>query len=202
MTCNAFFNDVLQKPSLANAIGFNNIIGAAFVSIRIKNRTGKINFKKKWGDIKYGDNWKTIAVSNQNQTENASEEETEEEAADKSEEEGAEPKYKTAFYIDKLPKNSKILDSLNIEANYARFQLGSIFKEKLKESKSKYFFISMFSRIKNKWFQRPELFILNLASLRSCCAGQYMVVKLALHHSSKNGGTIPLHTVQAPLVVV
>jgi hypothetical protein len=95
---------------------------------------GKINFKKKWGDIKYGDNWKSVAVSNQNQSDTASEEESEEETADKSDEVGVEPKYKTAFYIDKLPKDSKTLDSLNVEANYARFQLGFIFKEKLKEN--------------------------------------------------------------------
>lgn len=96
---------------------------------------GKINFKKKWGDIKYGDNWKSVAVSNQNQSNTASEEESKEETADKSDEVGVEPKYKTAFYIDKLPKDSKTLDSLNVEANYARFQLGSIFKDKLKENK-------------------------------------------------------------------
>ena len=46
-----------------------------------------------------------------------------------------------------------------------------------------------------------EYIMINLASLRSCCTGQYRVVKLSLHHSSKNGG-IPLHTVQAPLLVV
>lgn len=97
---------------------------------------GKIDFKKKWGDIKLGDNWKSIATLNQNQQDNTNSNEViEEETPDKNEEEGAEPKYTTAFYIDKLPKSEKVLDSLNTEANYARFQLGSIFKEKLKENK-------------------------------------------------------------------
>jgi tetratricopeptide (TPR) repeat protein len=96
---------------------------------------GKINFKKKWGDRKLGDNWKSIATSNdilQNITD--ANEVIEEENLD-NKEISLEPKYTTAFYIDKLPKETKVLDSLNTEANYARFQLGSIFKEKLKENK-------------------------------------------------------------------
>lgn len=97
---------------------------------------GKINFKKKWGDRKFGDNWNTVSESNQNQIDpNNSDEVVEEEVKDKNEEIGLEPKYTTAFYIDQLPKDEKVLDSLNIEANHARFQLGSIFKEKLKENK-------------------------------------------------------------------
>ncbi len=97
---------------------------------------GKINFKKKWGDRKLADNWKTVSTSGQNAMDtNNSDEVIEEETSDKKEEIGLEPKYTTSFYIDKLPKEAKVLDSLNIEANYARFQLGSIFKEKLKENK-------------------------------------------------------------------
>jgi tetratricopeptide (TPR) repeat protein len=96
---------------------------------------GKLNFKKKWGDIKYGDNWKSVPETNQNQTPNVSEEEIKEETEEPTEEVGLEPKYKTSFYIDQLPKDTKVLDSLTIEANFARFQLGTIFKEKLKEKK-------------------------------------------------------------------
>lgn len=97
---------------------------------------GKINFKRKWGDIKLGDNWRTGSSSGQNPVDsNNPDEVIEEETPDKNSEIGLEPKYTTAFYIDQLPKDEKVLDSLNIEANYARFQLGSIFKEKLKENK-------------------------------------------------------------------
>jgi tetratricopeptide (TPR) repeat protein len=96
---------------------------------------GKIDFKKKWGDKKLGDNWKAVAILNQNQVNSTNSDEVEEETTDKKEEIGSEPKYTTAFYINQLPKETKVLDSLNIEANYARFQLGSIFKEKLKENK-------------------------------------------------------------------
>ncbi|WP_396198335.1 tol-pal system YbgF family protein [Flavobacterium sp.] len=128
-------NPVLEQSLTKQPVSSSGMQSNFYFYNAVTVAQGKINFKKKWGDIKYGDNWKTIAVSNQNQTENASEEETEEETVDKIDEEGTEPKYKTAFYIDKLPKDSKILDSLNVEANYARFQLGSIFKEKLKENK-------------------------------------------------------------------
>ena len=99
---------------------------------------GKINFKKKWGEKKLGDNWKSVSVSNKNPIDPNSQDEVvdgDEETPDKNQEIGLEPKYTTTFYIDQLPKDSKILDSLNVEANYARFQLGSIFKEKLKENK-------------------------------------------------------------------
>lgn len=97
---------------------------------------GKVNFKKKWGDIKLGDNWKSVVTTNENQQNTTDPDEVIEAGTpDKNNEIGLEPKYTTAFYIDKLPKETKVLDSLNIEANYARFQLGSIFKEKLKENK-------------------------------------------------------------------
>lgn len=97
---------------------------------------GKINFKKKWGDVKLGDNWKTVGTSNQNQTNITNPDEVIEEVTpDEKTEKGVAPKYTTTFYIDKLPKEEKVLDSLNTEANHARFQLGSIFKEKLKENK-------------------------------------------------------------------
>lgn len=97
---------------------------------------GKINFKKKWGDRKLGDKWKTVASSNKNSIDTTNSNEIEEEEIkDENKEVVVEPKYTTSFYIDKLPKDVKILDSLNVEANHARFQLGSIFKEKLKENK-------------------------------------------------------------------
>ncbi|WP_218141441.1 type IX secretion system periplasmic lipoprotein PorW/SprE [Flavobacterium terrigena] len=97
---------------------------------------GKLNFKKKWGDRKLGDNWKTVATSNQNQIDTTNPDEVIEEITpDEKTKSSVVPKYTTAFYIDKLPKEEKVLDSLNTEANHARFQLGSIFKEKLKENK-------------------------------------------------------------------
>lgn len=99
---------------------------------------GKLNFIKKWGERKLVDNWKWNAASGNNSQDNPIENDNiEDNTVDINDLEnaGAEPKYTTAFYINQLPKESKILDSLNIDANHARFQLGSIFKEKLKENK-------------------------------------------------------------------
>ena len=127
-------NPILETPLVKQSTNSVGLQSNFYFYNAVTVAQGKLNFKKKWGNIKYGDNWKSIAVSNQNQTENA-EEETDEEKSDKTEEVGLEPKYKTSFYIDQLPKDAKVLDSLNTEANYARFQLGAIFKEKLKENK-------------------------------------------------------------------
>ncbi len=75
---------------------------------------GKIDFKKKWGDKKLGDNWKAVAILNQNQVNSTNSDEVEEETTDKKEEIGSEPKYTTAFYINQLPKETKVLDSLEL----------------------------------------------------------------------------------------
>jgi tetratricopeptide (TPR) repeat protein len=128
-------NPVLEPPLVKQTFNSGGLQGSFYFYNAITVAQGKLNFKKKWGDVKYGDNWKSVSFTNQNQTENASEKNTEEETLDKTEEVDLEPKYTTSFYIDQLPKDPKILDSLNIEANYARFQLGTIFKEKLKENK-------------------------------------------------------------------
>jgi tetratricopeptide (TPR) repeat protein len=128
-------NPVLEQDLIKPPVNSGGLQSNFYFYNAVTVAQGKLNFKKKWGDIKYGDNWKSIPESNQNQTQNVSEEEIEEETEEETEEVGLEPKYKTSFYIDQLPKDTKVLDSLNIEANYARFQLGTIFKEKLKEKK-------------------------------------------------------------------
>lgn len=99
---------------------------------------GKLNFKKKWGDRKLVDNWKWNASSGNNSMDNQNNEEEVDESDEiknQNENIGVEPKYTTLYYIDRLPKDQKVLDSLGIEANHARFQLGSTFKERLKENK-------------------------------------------------------------------
>ncbi len=128
-------NPVLEPNLIKSPVNSGGLQSNFYFYNAVTVAQGKLNFKKKWGEIKLGDNWKSAAVSNQNQAENASEEESEEETVDKTEEAGLEPKYKTSFYIDQLPKGAKALDSLNVEANHARFQLATIFKEKLKENK-------------------------------------------------------------------
>jgi len=128
-------NPVLEQDLVKPPVNSGGLQSNFYFYNAVTVAQGKLNFKKKWGDIKYGDNWKSVPETNQNQTPNVSEEEIEEETEEPTEEVGLEPKYKTSFYIDQLPKDTKVLDSLTIEANFARFQLGTIFKEKLKEKK-------------------------------------------------------------------
>lgn len=128
-------NPVLEQDLVKPPVNSGGLQSNFYFYNAVTVAQGKLNFKKKWGDIKYGDNWKSVPESNQNQTQNGSEEEIEEETEEETEEVGLESKYNPSFYIDQLPKDTKVLDSLNIEANYARFQLGAIFKEKLKENK-------------------------------------------------------------------
>lgn len=128
-------NPVLEQDLVKPPVNSGGLQSNFYFYNAVTVAQGKLNFKKKWGDIIYGDNWKSVPESNQNQTQNGSEEEIEEETEEETEEVGLESKYNPSFYIDQLPKDTKVLDSLNIEANYARFQLGAIFKEKLKENK-------------------------------------------------------------------
>lgn len=128
-------NPVLEQDLVKPPVNSGGLQSKFYFYNAVTVAQGKLNFKKKWGDIKYGDNWKSVPETNQNQTPNVSEEEIKEETEEPTEEVGLEPKYKTSFYIDQLPKDTKVLDSLTIEANFARFQLGTIFKEKLKEKK-------------------------------------------------------------------
>lgn len=97
---------------------------------------GKTEFKKKWGNRTYKENWRwassqTKADLNENPDENP---ETDVVKADENPETKPEkPQYSTAFYLDQLPTDVKVLDSLARERNFAYFQLGTIYKEKFKE---------------------------------------------------------------------
>ena len=93
-------------------------------------QTGKLAFEDKWGKIELADNWRLEGSTGSGNDQSDEEEEKEEDAlAFKG------PKYKTQTYIDKIPDDQKILDSLQDERNYAYFQLGVIYKEKFQENK-------------------------------------------------------------------
>ncbi|WP_452221554.1 type IX secretion system periplasmic lipoprotein PorW/SprE [Lacinutrix salivirga] len=86
---------------------------------------GKNEFQKVWGDRKNKDNWRWstngITLDNNNTT-NAI-------LASASDEERFDPE----FYIAKIPTETKAIDSIGKERNYAYYQLGLIYKEKFKE---------------------------------------------------------------------
>ncbi len=96
---------------------------------------GNKEFKKKWGSRELKDNWRLKSFQSNNKLANAekqNENNSKVEATDK-EKKAENPAYKVDFYISKLPKNKKTIDSLKVERDFADFQLGSIYKEKFKE---------------------------------------------------------------------
>ena len=113
-----------SSGSASNVFYFYNPSTVAF---------GKIEFKKKFGNRALGGNWRIPATrtdvvaddvntdTNSNRDPKVTESET--------------PQYTTAFYIDRLPKTQKEIDSIAKERNFAYFQLGVIYKEKFKEYK-------------------------------------------------------------------
>ncbi|MEM6718310.1 MAG: hypothetical protein AAF611_03245 [Bacteroidota bacterium] len=88
---------------------------------------GKNEFRKKWGDRALEDNWRLFDKNIIRQQQSAAAT-TEGKDATKSED-----IYSVAFYTDKIPTDTKIIDSIGKERNFAYYQLGLIYKEKFKE---------------------------------------------------------------------
>ena len=92
---------------------------------------GKTDFKTRWGDRVLEDNWRWANKSKSN-------------ASDDSEIAGTdtavnndisdEQKYSVDFYMNQIPKDISVIDSLKTERNLANYQLGLIYKEKFKEN--------------------------------------------------------------------
>lgn len=92
---------------------------------------GKNDFTNKWGNRTLEDDWRwsnknAIAITN----------ESGEAIADVGgqEEPTDEEKYSVEFYLDQIPTDVVIIDSLKGERNFANYQLGLIYKEKFKEN--------------------------------------------------------------------
>ncbi|GAB5473222.1 MAG: hypothetical protein Mars2KO_13210 [Maribacter sp.] len=92
---------------------------------------GKNDFTNRWGNRELGDDWRwsnKARVSPQTQDETL--------AANDSLSSGPtdEEKYSLEFYMDQIPTDIAVIDSLNKERNFANYQLGLIYKEKFKEN--------------------------------------------------------------------
>jgi len=88
---------------------------------------GKLDFKQRWGSRANADNWR---VSNKVGGALASNEIAGEENMLEEVDNGV---YKADTYISKIPSEKPVIDSIHTERNYAYYQLGLIYKEKLKE---------------------------------------------------------------------
>lgn len=92
---------------------------------------GKTDFKTGWGDRVLEDNWRwanksksTIGIDNS----------IAENIKVSSTENSEDQKYNLDFYLNQIPTNAVIIDSLKTERNLANYQLGLIYKEKFKEN--------------------------------------------------------------------
>lgn len=92
---------------------------------------GKNDFKTRWGDRQLEDEWRWS-----NKTRALPSEATGELIADTdaTREPTSEEKYSLDFYLDAIPTDITIIDSLRTERNFANYQLGLIYKEKFKEN--------------------------------------------------------------------
>ncbi len=85
---------------------------------------GKGEFRKIWGDRKSEDNWRLSSKISSMIT-------TDEVASVVPIAENE--LYKPASYIERIPTDQKVIDSLGKDRNFAYYQLGMIYKEKFKE---------------------------------------------------------------------
>src|SRR5690606_933465 len=88
---------------------------------------GKNEFVKIWGDRRLEDDWRW---SNKSKATSINTMDNDAVLAGASEEELFDPQ----FYISKIPSETKEIDSISKERNYAYYQLGLIYKEKFKEN--------------------------------------------------------------------
>jgi len=94
---------------------------------------GKNDFKNKWGERELEDDWRW---SNKNRALPFKAIDELVVATDSTgvQELTEEQKYSTAYYLDQIPTNIAVIDSLHKERNFANYQLGLIYKEKFKEN--------------------------------------------------------------------
>ena len=92
---------------------------------------GKTDFKTRWGDRVLEDNWRW---TNKGKTNASSDPEIVGNDTAISTPITEEQKYAVSFYMDQIPKDNVVIDSLKKERNLANYQLGLIYKEKFKEN--------------------------------------------------------------------
>lgn len=92
---------------------------------------GKNDFKTRWGDRQLEDDWRWS-----NKAKALPSEATGELVVDTNTigEPTEEEKYSLDFYLDAIPTEIEVIDSLRTERNFANYQLGLIYKEKFKEN--------------------------------------------------------------------
>ena len=94
---------------------------------------GQLEFQKNWGKRNSNGFWRTTTTSGEVAISATSDDlvagaDNKQKTAEKSTD-----KYAIEYYLNQIPTNKKVLDSLHQERNFAYYQLGIIYKEKFKE---------------------------------------------------------------------
>ena len=118
----------MAPPSMPPLVG-NNTANVFYFYNPSTVAFGKIEFKKKFGNRALGSNWRVSS----NKTENSDGVLNDTTALAKKEIVEEVAQYKTAFYLDQLPKTQAEIDEITKKRNFAYYQLGVIYKEKFKE---------------------------------------------------------------------
>jgi len=92
---------------------------------------GQKDFQKKWGKVTLQDNWRNSAANGS--LKDKEKDAKEDDVVEDSKAVVKEERFTPEFYIQQLPTNPTVIDSLSKERNFAYYQLGIIYKEKFKE---------------------------------------------------------------------
>lgn len=95
---------------------------------------GKKDFQKRWGNRMLKDNWRWSSDKvNNNNINDDDQKDVDKNKVSDSISSDLKPEYMVEFYLNKIPKDRKLIDSLAKDRNFAYYQLGLIYKEKFKE---------------------------------------------------------------------
>lgn len=132
-------SEAMKNPVTKTASGVADIGGDKNSGFYFYNQVtvayGKKEFANKWGKRTLKDNWRWSSDSNaESNTDLDTKEDVVAESESKDKATSENPKYTTSFYLEQLPTDQKVIDSLAKDRNFAYYQLGIIYKEKFKEN--------------------------------------------------------------------
>ncbi len=128
--------DVLINPNVRVRSLPKLDTGSAAATFYFYNPTtvafGQLEFQKNWGKRNPNGYWRTSTTAGDIAIATTSDDLVLETESPKTAEK-VNDKYSVASYLNQIPTDKKVLDSINQERNFAYYQLGIIYKEKFKE---------------------------------------------------------------------
>jgi tetratricopeptide (TPR) repeat protein len=129
-------NDLLLQPNMSLRSVPKLDTGSGTTTFYFYNPTtvafGQLEFQKIWGKRNANGYWRTSTTSGDVTVATISDDlpagVESPKTADK-----VSDKYSVAYYLNQIPTDKKVVDSINKERNFAYYQLGVIYKEKFKE---------------------------------------------------------------------